>query len=188
MKLKLVIASTRPGRKGAAVAEAFLPLLRQNTSFETELVDLADFKLPVFDEPNHPRQRQYTKEHTLKWSAVIDEADAFVFVLPEYNFSAPGSVKNAIDFLSQEWGYKPLGFISYGGLSGGLRSVDSLLPVFRALKTVVIPEGVQLSVFTRNFNEAGQFVLDEYMVKSATGMMNELARWAAPLKSIRQSL
>lgn len=185
LKLKLIITSTRPGRKGAAIAEAFLPLLKTNTAFETEIVDLADFNLPVFDEPNHPRLRQYTKEHTKKWSAVIDDADAFIFVLPEYNFSAPGSVKNAMDFLSQEWAYKPLGFISYGGISGGLRSIDSLLPVVRAFKMVAIPEGVHLSLFTKHFNEAGKFLTDESMEKSANGMVNELARWASSLKPLR---
>lgn len=186
LKLKLIITSTRPGRKGAAIAEAFLPLIQNNPAFETELVDLADLHLPVFDEPNHPRLRQYTKEHTRKWSAVIDDADALIFVLPEYNFTAPGSVKNAMDFLSQEWAYKPLGFISYGGVSGGLRSVDSMLPVMRALKIVAIPEGVHLSLFSKHFNEAGKFIVDEPMEKAATGMLNELSRWGTALKELRE--
>lgn len=168
------------------IADAFLPVVQKHTAFETQLVDLADFNLPPFDEPNHPRLRQYIKGHTKKWSAVIDDADAFILVLPEYNFSAPGSVKNAIDFLSQEWAAKPLGFISYGGISGGLRSVDSLLPVFRALKVVALPEGVHLALYNKHIDEDGKFIVDEQMEKSVTGMLNEMARWGEALKGMRE--
>lgn len=186
LKLKLIVTSTRPGRKGYAIAEAFLPIIKTNPAFETELVDLADLKLPVFDEPNHPRLKQYTKEHTKKWSAIIDDADAFIFVLPEYNYSAPGSVKNAMDFLSQEWAAKPLGFISYGGISGGLRAVDSMLQALRAFKIVSLPEGVHISMFPKYFNDDGKFETDEHMEKAAQGMLNELARWGEALKGMRE--
>lgn len=185
LKLKMIVGSTRPGRKGLAIADAFLPILKSHAGFETELVDLADFNLPVFDEPNHPRFKQYTKEHTKKWSAKIEDADAFVLVLAEYNYSAPGAVKNAIDFLSQEWAHKPMAFISYGGISGGLRAVDNLLQPLRAVKVVAIPEGIHLAMFGKHFTEDGKFTVDETMEKSAHNVLNELEKWGKALKGMR---
>jgi NAD(P)H-dependent FMN reductase len=92
--------------------------------FEVELVDLAEINLPFLDEPGHPRLGQYTKPHTKDWSARVDAADAFVFVTPEYNYGMPGSLKNAIDYLHREWAYKPVGFVSYGGIAAGTRAVQ----------------------------------------------------------------
>lgn len=185
LNLKVIITSTRPGRKGPAIAEAFMPVIKENTLFETQLVDLDSFQLPMLDEPNHPRFKQYTQDHTKRWSVVIDDADAFIFVLPEYNFSMPASVKNMIDFLSQEWAYKPVGFISYGGVSAGLRAVDNLVPVIRAMKMVAVIEGVHLAMFNKHFDAEGKFVVDDGMKKAAQGMMAELAKWAGALRTMR---
>jgi len=80
-----------------------------------------------------PRLRQYTKRHTIEWSAIIDASDAFVFVTPEYNYGYPASLKNAIDYLHQEWLRKPVGFVSYGGVAAGTRSVQQLKQVVTCL-------------------------------------------------------
>ncbi len=97
------------------------------------------------DEPNHPRLRQYTKQHTLDWSARVDAADAFIFVTPEYNYSYSPALKNAIDFLNNEWWRKPLGFVSYGGVSSGTRGVAALMPVAAALGLVRVGANVELT-------------------------------------------
>ena len=104
--LQVIVASTRPGRKGIAVAEWVQQVARLHGCFDVELVDLAEINLPVFDEPHHPRLQQYTKPHTKQWSETVERADAFVFVFPEYNHSFPASLKNALDFLSVEWADK----------------------------------------------------------------------------------
>src|SRR5690349_114928 len=121
--LQIVVASTREQRKGPQVAAWFEGEARAHGGFEIELVDLAAVALPLFDEPRHPRLRQYEHEHTRRWSASVERADAFVFVTPEYNYGAPPSLLNALDYLIQEWAYKPVGFVSYGGVSAGTRSV-----------------------------------------------------------------
>src|SRR5438067_873325 len=117
-ELKIIIASTREGRKGPAIASWIFDMAKQRSEFNTELLDLAETALPFLDEPNHPRLRQYTKEHTKNWSRIIDASEAFIFVMPEYNFGFNAPLKNAIDFLHNEWLYKPVGFVSYGGIAG----------------------------------------------------------------------
>src|SRR5829696_7628991 len=124
--LQIFIASTRPGRAGEPVARWIEPLAQEHDGFEVELVDLAEVALPFLDEPNHPFMRQYTQQHTRDWSARVGRADAFVFVTPEYNFGIPAPLKNALDFLFFEWQYKPVGVVSYGGVSAGTRAVQML--------------------------------------------------------------
>ena len=84
--LQIVICSTRPGRVGPAVAEWITAAAEADGRFAVEVVDLAEVNLPMFDEPRHPRLHQYEHQHTRDWSATIDRADAFIFVLPEYNY------------------------------------------------------------------------------------------------------
>ena len=117
-KLHIVIASTRPSRIGPAIAQWFHEFAKEHGKFDAELIDLADFNLPIYDEPHHPMRRQYTKDHTKAWSASVNAADAFVFVTPEYNYGPPPSLTNALDFVFWEWQYKAVGLVSYGGVSG----------------------------------------------------------------------
>ena len=109
--LQIIAASTRPGRRGIAVARWVQQLAEAHGGFDVELVDLAEVALSVFDEPNHPRLRRYEHQHTKDWSATVERADAYVFVTPEYNHSFPASVKNALDYLSLEWADKPAGLV-----------------------------------------------------------------------------
>ena len=113
--------------------------------FEIDFVDLAELSLPYMDEPNHPSLRKYTKQHTFDWSARVDAADAFLFVTPEYNYSFSPALKNAIDFLNKEWWRKPLGFVSYGGVSGGTRGVAAIMPITSALGLVRVGANVELN-------------------------------------------
>ena len=85
-QLKIVIASTRPGRKGIYVADWFIEAVKKYPDFEVEVLDLAEINLPFIDEPNHPRLQKYEKDHTKEWSRKIDSADAFVVITPEYNY------------------------------------------------------------------------------------------------------
>src|SRR3954467_897411 len=114
LKLKIISATTRPGRKGPLVAAWITAIAKKYPDFEVELLDLGEINLPMMDEPLHPRLRKYQHEHTRKWSATIDDADAFVIVTAEYNFGMPAPLKNALDYLFQEWAYKPVGIVSYG--------------------------------------------------------------------------
>jgi NAD(P)H-dependent FMN reductase len=184
--LQIIVVSTRPGRKGPAIAAWFDRYAREHGAFDIELVDLAEVNLPLFDEPEHPRFRKYQHDHTKAWSVRIDRADAFVFVTPEYNHSLPPPFVNAIDYLVHEWAYKPVGFVSYGGVSGGLRSVQMSKTLLTALKMVPLPEGVPIANFARLIDPTtGVFTPEESQVRAGKLMLDELLRWAGALQVLR---
>jgi NAD(P)H-dependent FMN reductase len=186
MHLQIVIASTRPERAGLAIGDWFLAQAQRHGKFEVEKVDLAEIALPLFDEPRHPRLREYEHEHTKSWSRIVDRADAYVFVTPEYDHGAPASLVNALDFLVQEWAYKPVAFVSYGGVSGGVRAVAMLKPIVTALKMMPIVESVILPFYAQHLDrETGIFSPPQVQADSAVVMLNELLRWTTALKTMR---
>jgi NAD(P)H-dependent FMN reductase len=187
LNLHVVIVSTRPGRVGPHVAAWFLDLARRSGKFNIEVVDLADVNLPLFDEPRHPRLRDYEHEHTRAWSDIVDRADAFVFVTPEYNFSAPPSLVNALDYLIHEWAYKPAGFVSYGGVSAGLRGVQMAKQTLTALKMMPLPEAVSIPFYSQHLDkETGVFDPGEVQARAAEVMLAELLRWTEALAPLRR--
>jgi NAD(P)H-dependent FMN reductase len=187
MKCKIIVASTRPGRKGPAVAAWVYELLLLKKEVSLELLDLAVIGLPFLDEEKHPRLKEYVHEHTHTWSRMIDEADAFIIVTPEYNFGYPAALKNALDFLYREWNYKPVAFVSYGGVAGGTRSVQQLKQVVTALKMMPISEDVHIPAFTKHINEEGKFLAEEGLIRSAGNMYKELMKWAEALSPMRKN-
>jgi NAD(P)H-dependent FMN reductase len=186
-RLQTIIASTRPGRIGPAIATWFDAFAKAHGKFDTELVDLAEFKLPVYDEPHHPMRRQYTQEHTKKWSASVIASDAVVFVLPEYNYMPPPSFVNALDYVFWEWQYKPVGFVSYGGVSGGVRAAQTARLHASTLKMMPIPEGVPLP-YAAALVKDGKFEGNDLCTQSATAMLNELLKWSDALKPLRDQV
>jgi NAD(P)H-dependent FMN reductase len=185
-KLQVIIASTRPGRVGPTVADWFVQRAAEHGGFDIGVTDLAELALPLLDEPHHPSIRQYQHQHTKDWSAIVDEADAFVFVMPEYNYTFTAPLKNAIDYLHTEWKYKPVGFVSYGGISGGLRAVQSLKPVVTTLSMFPLPASVSLP-FVANSIVDGVLEPSELAVGTAKSMLDELMRVAAALKPLRDN-
>jgi NAD(P)H-dependent FMN reductase len=185
LQLKIVIGSTRPGRKGPAIASWIEEIARKHPSFEVSLLDLKEINLPFFDEPNHPRLQQYEHQHTKKWSEIISTADAFIFVTPEYNYGFPAPLKNAIDYLFMEWQYKPVGLVSYGGIAAGTRAVQMLKQVITTLKMVPVTESVNIPFFQKFMDDEARFVGDDTLRKSAGDMLNEIAKWATALKPMR---
>jgi NAD(P)H-dependent FMN reductase len=184
--LKIITSTTRPGRKGIAVAEWIYNLALEDSRFNSELLDLAKINLPFMDEPNHPRLQQYQHEHTRRWSATISGADAFIIVLAEYNFSIPAPIKNALDFLFNEWKHKPVAIVSYGGVSGGLRSTQMLKQVLTALNMMPLVESVAVPFFAKYIGEDNVFAPEEIVTQSAHVMLNELHRWSETLKPLRK--
>lgn len=184
-KLKIIVASTRPGRKGPAIAAWIDEIARSHPDFEVSLLDLKEINLPFFDEPHHPSLHKYQHEHTKNWSLTIGEADAFIFVTPEYNFGFSAPLKNALDFLFLEWNYKPVAFVSYGGISGGTRAVQMLKQVVTAQKMMPVTEAVYIPFFTKYFNDQDEFIGDDTLNKGADAMLKELAKWTKALKPMR---
>lgn len=184
--LGVVIASTRDGRAGQPIAEWTLDMCRSEQSFETTLIDLKTIGLPLLSEPEHPRLKRYTQPTTLAWSELVSRMDAFVFVTPEYNFGVPPALVNALDHLYVEWNYKPAGFVSYGGVSAGTRSVAMAKSILTTLKVVPLVEAVAIPFFTTHLDkDTGKFNGDEPMARAAQTMLRELARWTEALKALR---
>jgi NAD(P)H-dependent FMN reductase len=141
----------------------------------------------MMDEPFYPIQQKYQFEHTKKWSATIEEAEAFVIVTAEYNNGMPAPLKNALDYLVKEWAYKPVGIVSYGGGAAGTRAAQMLKQVLSYLKMVPLPEMVANPFFDQNINEQGVFVPNQTSVKAAHEMFHELVRWTTALKPLRST-
>ena len=183
--LQIIIASTRPGRVGLPVADWFAARARHHGTFELDVVDLAELGLPFMDEPNHPRLRRYEHQHTKEWSARVDAADAFALVTPEYNHSYNAPLKNAIDFLHAEWAYKPVGFVSYGGIAAGTRAMQALKPSLVALKMTPVLEAVNIPFHAQFIGEDGQVHANDVMDAAADAMLAELAKLTGALRSLR---
>jgi NAD(P)H-dependent FMN reductase len=185
LNLLVVVASTRPGRIGLPVSQWFVEAAKQHGGFQVAVADLAEENLPFLDEPHHPRLRNYLHDHTKQWSAKVDAADAIVFVIPEYNYALGAPLKNALDYLHQEWNYKAAGVVSYGGISAGTRAVMSLNSVMFPLKMFLVPEGVNIP-FVRTFlGDDGEIKPNEVMSGAAKAMLDELGRVAEALKPLR---
>jgi NAD(P)H-dependent FMN reductase len=184
-KLKIINATVRPGRKGPLIAEWITGLAKATGQYEVELIDLGELKLPLMDEPNHPAMKKYEHEHTKKWSAKIEEADAFIFVTGEYDFGYPAPLRNALEYLYTEWNYKAGGIVSYGGVSAGTRAANALKNDLATFKVVPLYEMVNIPFFTQHITEENVFEPTESSVKAAGGLLKELARWTKGLKMIR---
>jgi len=184
-RLGVVVGSTRPGRVGAAVADWFAGEARSHGAFDVEVLDLAKIDLPILDEPNHPRMRRYTKEHTQRWSRLVESMDAFAFVTPEYNYAMAPALLNAIDYLFAEWTYKPVGFVSYGGVSGGTRSVQMAKQVVTSVKMMPMSEGVIIPFVRQSVTDEGRFEPEAPIAEAARTLLDELVRWERALRPLR---
>lgn len=185
-KLKVISSSTRPGRKGPKIASWVLKQVKAHGTFEAEMVDLGELNLPLMDERNHPSAQQYEHEHTKRWSAMIDSADAFVFVTAEYNFSYPAPLKNALDYLYNEWTHKAAGIVSYGGISGGLRAANRLKEDLSSYKIMPLTSFTPFPSFEKLINSEGAFVPNEISVKSIRAMLDELLEATTVLAGLRK--
>lgn len=187
-RLLIIVASVRPTRIGGAVADWFQPIAEAQGAFQVERADLREIALPLMNEPEHPRLQKYVHEHTKRWSAIVDGADAFVFVMPEYDFSPTASLVNAIQYLAKEWAYKPVGFVNYGGVSAGLRSANTIRIICTANLMMPLPQAVSIPFAGKHLDkETGRFDPGELQEKASHGMLEELARWEGALRTLRRT-
>jgi NAD(P)H-dependent FMN reductase len=184
-KLLTIIASTRPGRVGLPVGTWFQDQAQAHGGFELDLADLYELDLPLLDEPNHPRMQKYTKAHTEAWSATVGAADAVVIVTAEYNYGYPAALKNAIDYLHHEWRYKPVGFVSYGGVAAGTRAVQQLKQVVGALQLFAVSTAVNIPFVTQFLDDDRVIQANDVMTQAAAAMLDELLVVEAALKPLR---
>lgn len=186
LRIAIVLGSTRPGRRGEAVAQWVLEHLQSQQPPETrfELLDIADFRLPLLDEPVPPSQGQYQHAHTRRWAEAVASFDGFVFVTPEYNHGTSGALKNALDFLYREWNDKAAAFVSYGS-AGGTRAVEQLRLVMAELQVADVRAQVALSLFT-DWQEFTDFRPAAHHEKSLAALATQLLDWAGALQQLRR--
>jgi NAD(P)H-dependent FMN reductase len=196
IRIGLIVGSTRPGRRGVAVARwaeqvaARHPAVRAGGA-EVEVIDLAEQALPLLDEPVPAMFGDYRQPHTRRWSARVAACDAFVFVTPEYNHSIPAALKNAVDYLYAEWNDKVAGLVSYG-VDGGNRAADQLRLILAEVRAMVVPTQVALTIFT-DFDFSGSDPGDptapgviapaEGRAESLSTMLTEILAWSPAVRS-----
>ena len=151
----IIVGSTRPTRVCRVISEWALKEL-QSDKLNLNLIDLAEINLPFLDEPEIPAKHNYQKDHTKAWSAIISKYDGFVFVFPQYNWGYPAVLKNALDFLYEEWDGKPVSLMSYGG-HGGFQAALSMRLVTQGLHMYNMSTNVPLDIEEEMFDEKGQF-------------------------------
>ncbi|MGA4506541.1 NADPH-dependent FMN reductase [Propionibacteriaceae bacterium G1746] len=170
----VIIASTRPGRIGLPIGEWVAQAAAEHGAFEVKTLDLAEINLPFFDEPFHPRMGNYQHEHTKNWAALVGSCDAFVMVINEYNHSFSAPLKNALDYLSAEWANKPVGLVSYGGVSAGLRAASHLKETLLALQMSVVTQHVAIPFAMKSVAD-GVFTPAPETTEAIVPMLNEMA-------------
>jgi NAD(P)H-dependent FMN reductase len=183
LRIAIILGSTRPGRKTEPVARWVFDCARERGDADYELVDIAEFDLPLLDEPIPPSQHKYSKDHTKRWAEKIASFDGFVFVTPEYNHSTSGALKNAIDYLYVEWNNKAAGFVSFGS-SGGTRAVEHLRLIMGELQVADVRSQVALSLFT-DFENFSVFKPAALHQKSLKSMFDQIVAWSGAMKTLR---
>lgn len=183
IKVGIIVGSTRPGRKADTVAKWVHGIASKRHDALYEVVDIADYDLPLLDEPVPPSMGKYSKEHTKKWAAKIASFDAFVFVTPEYNHAPSAALKNAIDYLYAEWNNKAAGFVSYGSASG-VRAVESLRLIMGELQIADVRAQVMLSLHS-DFENYTTFKPGPHHEKSVETMLDQVVRWGTAMKTLR---
>ncbi|MEV6396739.1 NAD(P)H-dependent oxidoreductase [Streptomyces sp. NPDC051907] len=182
LNLAVVLGSNRDGRFGPVVSEWFLSRVGPREDFDVELVDLAEAQLPtaLSYQPTADVQTELAKV-----SPKLAGADAFVVVTPEYNHSFPASLKSLIDWHFTEWQAKPVGFVSYGGISGGLRAVEQLRQVFAEMHAVTVRDTVSFHNAHAHFDDEGRHRDPDGPDAAAKTMLDQLAWWGNALRTAK---
>ena len=183
--LMIILGSVREGRVGEPIADWVRAVAEADSRFTVDFADLAEIALPLMDEPHHPRQGKYTKAHTIAWSERVAAADAFIFLVPEYNHSYSPAIKNALDYLAVEWSRKPVGFVNWGGVSGGTRAQVALKPVVDCLGMVLTRSLLEINFPHQHVSEEGVFEPSEAKQKALQEQLDELAALAVALKPLQ---
>lgn len=183
-RIAVVIGSTRPGRAGEAVGKWVSEQAARRDDATFEVVDLADFDLPLLSEPTVPGAAggSYERPETTAWAAAVKDFDGYVWVTPEYNHGVPAAMKNAFDVLYVEWNHKAVGFVAYG-VDGGVRAVEHWRSIVANAMMVAVRAQLSLSLFT-DWNDTG-FAPSARRVGELNGMLGQLVAMAGAVKVLR---
>ncbi len=184
LRLAVIVGSTRAGRLGPTVANWFIEQARDHGELDIDVIDLAEAALPT--ELGAPaKDGSYASPRVRAYAARIAAADAFVVVTPEYNHGYPAGLKLAIDSVYSEWNAKPVGFVSHGGQSGGLRAVEQLRQVFAELHTVTVRNSISFAMAKERFKDDGSPRDPEGAAVAAKQLLSQLVWWAQALRLAR---
>ena len=188
LKVKIILGSTRPNRFSEHAGRWTLEQAKKIAGIETEILDLRDYAMPFFNEPVSPsyKQEPYKNEAVARFTLKIAEGDAFIIVTPEYNRGTSGVLKNAFDWVYQEWNNKPVGFVAYGSV-GGARAVEQLRLVAVELQMAPIRSAVHIPAHWTLLDDTGILkagALAPYQ-QAAEGLLTQLVWWANALKTAR---
>ena len=181
IKLAIIVGSTRKGRFAPVVANWFTDRAKQRDDLSVDVLDLDDLDLP---DRLHGFGEDPAPEVALV-SPRLRDADAFVVITPEYNHSFPAPLKSAIDWHFTEWQAKPVGFVSYGGVGGGLRAVEQLRQVFAELHAVTVRDTVSFHGAWSRFDDEGEPVEADAVNKAATAVLDQVGWWGTARKEAR---
>lgn len=190
-QIKVILGSTRKDRFGIQPAQWIMELAKAHSEHSFELIDLAEQDLPFMDDATPPSlvaNGAYEKESTRRWAKIVDEADGFIIVTAEYNYGVPAALKNAIDTVSNEWGYKPVAFVSYGTAAGGARAVEHLRGSAGWLRLYDLREQVIIANYWAQLDQNGAFQPTDSQAHGAQAMLEAITFWAEHLKAPREML
>ncbi|MFC6040732.1 NADPH-dependent FMN reductase [Paenisporosarcina macmurdoensis] len=178
LKIGIVLGSTREGRVSPQVGEWVKELADKRGDAEYKIIDIAEFKLPLLGEAGGDASG------AAAWSAQINGCDGFVFIAQEYNHSITGALKNALDYLRDEWNNKAAGIVSYGSV-GGARATEHLRGILSELSVAHVRVHPALSLFT-DFKNGSVFKPADVQKDSVNQMLDQVVSWTAALKTVRK--
>jgi NAD(P)H-dependent FMN reductase len=179
VRLTVIVGSARDGRLAPRVARWFTERCADRADLVTDVVDVAEADLPGSLDPESPQVRRLRPR--------LARADAFVFVVPEYNRSIPGPLKTLIDCFNPEWRAKPAGFVGYGlGMAGGVRAVEHLRQILAEFHAVGMKDIVTFPRVLEQFDATGGFPVDPAGSEAAVKLMlDQLCWWARALREAK---
>lgn len=180
IRLALIYGSARQKRFGDKVMAWAQSSINQHQEFDAEILDPRDFFTVVENDSTNGRDVSLLAKR-------IEQADAFIIVTPEYNHGYPAHLKMLIDSAYFEWNAKPVAFISYGGLSGGIRAVEQLRQVFAELHAVTIRDSVSFANVWDQFDQQGKLIRSQRAEKAMASMLAQLRWWASTLRTARNN-
>lgn len=187
LKIGVIIGSIRPNRFGDKPAKWIFDHAAARAEIDAELIDLADYKLPLFDAPASDFWMPTPNAEAARWQAKLNEFDGYIIVTPEYNRSVPGALKNAID-----WAYKPfmkkaVAYVAYGSV-GGARAVEHLRNIMTELQAVSVRHGIHIGGSDFAAIYMGQKTWDEAKLGQdpfVPELLNNLVWWTSATKAAR---
>jgi NAD(P)H-dependent FMN reductase len=183
VRIAVVAGSTRPGRRGRDVADWVLRRAAEHGGAEFGLLDVADFDLPLLDEPVPPSRGKYQHDHTKRWAAAVRDFDGYIFVTAEYNHSVPAALKNALDYLYAEWNNKAAAFVSYGS-AGGVRAVENLRLIAGELQMADVRAQVALTL-AADFRDYTAFNPSDGAEQALQRLFGQIIPWSTALQTLR---